>query len=244
MIWSATAIPGRSTATGSGLWDITAAQRNCDEVLCGGVPTRATTTNRGPRTRPPPAQDASPYDIDGPGRFATYWRIGLPLARPALGAVAIFTFLHRWTSSSSRSCPLHSRQFTIPQALTQFVDATAARCGTSNSPLPRLRRSRSWSYSSSPNASSSRDSPTQGSRADTFGRRTKCQPSSRGTDAVRASSPVGAMAAVPGVEQRERERLGLGSSGYAVTHWQGTSNSVIRPIEARRADALDGERAT
>lgn len=31
--------------------------------------------------------------VDGLGRFATFWKIALPLSRPALGAVAIFTFL-------------------------------------------------------------------------------------------------------------------------------------------------------
>ena len=37
--------------------------------------------------------------VDGLGRFATFWRIAVPLARPALGAVAIFT------SPPSRSSP-------------------------------------------------------------------------------------------------------------------------------------------
>ena len=62
--------------------------------------------------------------MDGLGRPAIFRRIALPLARPALGAVAIFTFLHSWNlylepivfiSSSSK--------FTLPQALTQFTDA-------------------------------------------------------------------------------------------------------------------------
>ena len=34
--------------------------------------------------------------VDGLGRFAIFRQIALPLARPALGAVAIFTFLHSW----------------------------------------------------------------------------------------------------------------------------------------------------
>ena len=62
--------------------------------------------------------------IDGLGRFATYWRIGLPLARPALGAVAIFTFLHSWNLYLEPIVFLSTpEKFTIPQALTQFVDA-------------------------------------------------------------------------------------------------------------------------
>jgi multiple sugar transport system permease protein len=34
--------------------------------------------------------------IDGCSPFGTYWRIILPLAKPALGAVAIFTFMDQW----------------------------------------------------------------------------------------------------------------------------------------------------
>ena len=41
--------------------------------------------------------------VDGLGRSAIFWRIALPLARPALAAVAIFTFLNAGTSTSSRS---------------------------------------------------------------------------------------------------------------------------------------------
>ena len=34
--------------------------------------------------------------IDGCGTFGIYWRIILPLSLPAMGAVAIFTFMSRW----------------------------------------------------------------------------------------------------------------------------------------------------
>jgi multiple sugar transport system permease protein len=62
--------------------------------------------------------------MDGLGRFAMYWRIALPLARPALGAVAIFTFLHSWNLYLEPIVFLSSSEkFTLPQALTQFVDA-------------------------------------------------------------------------------------------------------------------------
>jgi multiple sugar transport system permease protein len=62
--------------------------------------------------------------MDGLGRFAMYWRIALPLARPALGAVAIFTFLHSWNLYLEPIVYLSSpEKFTLPQALTQFVDA-------------------------------------------------------------------------------------------------------------------------
>jgi multiple sugar transport system permease protein len=62
--------------------------------------------------------------MDGLGRFAIYWRIALPLARPALAAVAIFTFLHSWNLYLEPIVFLSTPEmFTLPQALPQYVDA-------------------------------------------------------------------------------------------------------------------------
>jgi multiple sugar transport system permease protein len=62
--------------------------------------------------------------LDGLGRFAIWWRIALPLARPALAAVAIFTFLHVWNLYLEPTVYLTTPElFTLPQALTRFVDA-------------------------------------------------------------------------------------------------------------------------
>ncbi|GAA4514145.1 MULTISPECIES: carbohydrate ABC transporter permease [Nonomuraea] len=62
--------------------------------------------------------------VDGLGRFGTFARVALPLARPALGAVAIFTFLHSWNLYLEPIVYLSTpANFTLPQALTQFVDA-------------------------------------------------------------------------------------------------------------------------
>lgn len=62
--------------------------------------------------------------VDGLGRFKIFWTIALPLARPALGAVAIFTFLHSWNLYLEPIVFLSSpEKFTLPQALTQFTDA-------------------------------------------------------------------------------------------------------------------------
>jgi multiple sugar transport system permease protein len=62
--------------------------------------------------------------IDGLGRFGLYWRIAMPLSRPALGAVSIFTFLHSWNLYLEPIVFLSTpSKFTLPQALTQFVDA-------------------------------------------------------------------------------------------------------------------------
>jgi multiple sugar transport system permease protein len=62
--------------------------------------------------------------IDGLGRPAIFRKIALPLARPALGAVAIFTFLHSWNLYLEPVVYLSSQtKYTLPQALTQFTDA-------------------------------------------------------------------------------------------------------------------------
>jgi multiple sugar transport system permease protein len=62
--------------------------------------------------------------MDGLGRPAIFRRIALPLARPALGAVAIFTFLHSWNLYLEPIVFISSAsKFTLPQALTQFTDA-------------------------------------------------------------------------------------------------------------------------
>lgn len=62
--------------------------------------------------------------MDGLGRLAMFWRIAMPLARPALGSVAIFTFLHSWNLFLEPIVFLSTpEKFTLPQALTQFADA-------------------------------------------------------------------------------------------------------------------------
>ncbi|MEV6631183.1 carbohydrate ABC transporter permease [Actinoplanes sp. NPDC051470] len=62
--------------------------------------------------------------MDGLGRPAIFRRIALPLARPALGAVAVFTFLHSWNLYLEPIVFISSKnRYTLPQALTQFTDA-------------------------------------------------------------------------------------------------------------------------
>jgi multiple sugar transport system permease protein len=62
--------------------------------------------------------------VDGLGRCKIFWIIALPLAKPALGAVAIFTFLHSWNLYLEPIVFISARNmFTLPQALTQFTDA-------------------------------------------------------------------------------------------------------------------------
>lgn len=62
--------------------------------------------------------------MDGLSRWGIFWRIAFPLARPALAAVAIFTFLKSWNLYLEPIVYLSSKDmFTLPQALTQYVDA-------------------------------------------------------------------------------------------------------------------------
>ncbi|MGO1506941.1 MAG: carbohydrate ABC transporter permease [Microbacteriaceae bacterium] len=62
--------------------------------------------------------------MDGLGRWGIFWRIAFPLSRPALAAVAIFTFLKSWNLYLEPIVYLSSKDmFTLPQALTQYVDA-------------------------------------------------------------------------------------------------------------------------
>lgn len=62
--------------------------------------------------------------VDGLGRFEIFRTIALPLARPALASVAIFTFLHSWNLYLEPIVFLSTpSKFTLPQALTQYTDA-------------------------------------------------------------------------------------------------------------------------
>jgi multiple sugar transport system permease protein len=62
--------------------------------------------------------------LDGLGRPGIWWRICLPLAKPALSAVAILTFLASWNLYLEPTVYLTSPEmFTLPQALTRFTDA-------------------------------------------------------------------------------------------------------------------------
>ena len=62
--------------------------------------------------------------VDGLGRFKIFRTIALPLARPALASVAIFTFLHSWNLYLEPIVFLSTPGlFTLPQALTQYTDA-------------------------------------------------------------------------------------------------------------------------
>jgi multiple sugar transport system permease protein len=71
-----------------------------------------------------PAELEEAARVDGLGRFKIFFKIALPLAKPALASVGIFTFLHSWNLFLEPIVFLSSaEQFTLPQALTQYTDA-------------------------------------------------------------------------------------------------------------------------
>ncbi len=70
-----------------------------------------------------PAELEDAARIDGLSRWGMLWRIALPIARPALAAVAIFTFLGVWNAFLEPFIFLSDvRLFTLPLALTNFRD--------------------------------------------------------------------------------------------------------------------------
>jgi len=61
--------------------------------------------------------------LDGLTRWGIYWRIALPLARPALAAVAILTFLHSWNLFLEPLVLIEDQaKFTLPLALRGYTD--------------------------------------------------------------------------------------------------------------------------
>ena len=64
--------------------------------------------------------------IDGCGHWGVFWRIIMPLSKPALATTAIFTFIWTWNDFFSQLIFLTSPdKYTVPVALRTFVDATS-----------------------------------------------------------------------------------------------------------------------
>ena len=60
-------------------------------------------------------------ELDGLGRFGTFWRIVLPLAKPALAAQAIFVFMSSWNNFLLPVVVLFDPEmFTLPLGLNTF----------------------------------------------------------------------------------------------------------------------------
>lgn len=61
--------------------------------------------------------------LDGLTRWGIFWRIAIPLARPALAAVAILTFLHSWNLFLEPLVLIEDQaKFTLPLALRGYTD--------------------------------------------------------------------------------------------------------------------------
>lgn len=76
-------------------------------------------------TIPQELEDAA--RVDGLSHFGIWWKVAVPLARSALAAVAIFTFLHTWNLYLEPTVYLQTRErFTLPQALVRYADAYGA----------------------------------------------------------------------------------------------------------------------
>ncbi len=59
--------------------------------------------------------------IDGCGHFSTFWRIVLPLSKPAIGAIAVFEFLNSWDYFLGPLIYISSdRNFTVELGLNSF----------------------------------------------------------------------------------------------------------------------------
>jgi multiple sugar transport system permease protein len=64
--------------------------------------------------------------IDGCGHFGIFFRIILPLSKPALATTAIFTFIWTWNDFFHQLVFLTDpNMYTVPVALRTFVDATS-----------------------------------------------------------------------------------------------------------------------
>ncbi len=65
--------------------------------------------------------------IDGASEFGIYWKVMLPLARPALAAQAVLTFLGSWNSFLWPLSVLHNRDFmTLPVGMSTMVGSVSA----------------------------------------------------------------------------------------------------------------------
>ena len=68
--------------------------------------------------------------IDGCGEWTVYWRIVLPLARPALATVMLFSFIWAWTDFLTPLIYLQDQKlFTLSLGLQQFQESHGAEWG-------------------------------------------------------------------------------------------------------------------
>src|SRR5262249_8214204 len=79
-------------------------------------------------TVPDPVLDAA--RIDGAGEFGIYWSVVLPVVRPAVGALAIFTFMNDWNNYLWPLVVLRSNaNYTLPLGLAGLVGVYSQEYG-------------------------------------------------------------------------------------------------------------------
>jgi multiple sugar transport system permease protein len=78
------------------------------------------------RALPPDLDDAA--RLDGCGHFGIFRRIILPLALPAIGTTALFTFINSWNDFLGPLLYLNnSKLWTVPLGLSNFLDSTGGQ---------------------------------------------------------------------------------------------------------------------
>lgn len=66
--------------------------------------------------------------LDGAGYFGIFTRIVMPLALPAIGTTALFTFINTWNDFLGPLLYLNNSQlFTVPLGLNAFLDSTGGQ---------------------------------------------------------------------------------------------------------------------
>jgi len=82
--------------------------------------------------------------MDGAGEISIYWRVALPLLRPALGTLGLITFISSWNNFLQPLIVLRSSdQYTLPLALRSLQSSTntewgALMAGSAIATLPLL----------------------------------------------------------------------------------------------------------
>jgi multiple sugar transport system permease protein len=77
-----------------------------------------------------PQELSAAAKIDGASEFQIYWRIILPLARPALAAVALFTFMNNWNDFLGPLIYLNDQdQYTLAIGLYGFLSRVRTEWG-------------------------------------------------------------------------------------------------------------------
>jgi arabinogalactan oligomer/maltooligosaccharide transport system permease protein len=68
--------------------------------------------------------------IDGAGQFAIFWRVVLPLARPAIAITALFSFMTAWNEFILAATFLsNERSYTLPVVLQGYVGDYSTKWG-------------------------------------------------------------------------------------------------------------------